>query len=152
MIHNFISPVMNARITSKFGWRVLNGRKEWHQGIDLASPTPGKKVDVFASRDGKVIRVGVLGTYGKIVMLEHNVNGNRYETNYAHLDSSCVKLGQVIKQGQKIGVMGNTGGSYGVHLHFEIHRGKWATSQPNAIDPQSWIDFKNNPDGTRMKG
>lgn len=151
MIHNFISPVMNARVTSEFGKRVLNGRTERHQGIDLASPTPGKKVDVYASRAGKVIRVGVLGTYGKIVMLEHYVNDRLYQTNYAHLDSSCVKIGDVVKQGQKIGVMGNTGGSFGVHLHFEIHNGAWKTSQPNAIDPRSWVDFKNNPDGTRKK-
>jgi len=145
MIHNFISPVMNARLTSKFGWRNIGRGKEWHQGVDLASPVAGKRVPVYASRDGRVSFVGALGTYGNTVRLLHDVKGNVYETNYAHLTSDCVELGQEIKQGQQIGVMGNTGGSFGVHLHFEIHRGRYKKGQPNAIDPLLWVDLKNNP-------
>lgn len=137
----FNCPVMGARLTSAFGWRVLNGQRQWHQGIDLASPVAGKKVPVYASAEGTVTRVQLLGTYGKVVMILHNINGKTMETNYAHLDSTCVRVGQKVKQGEKIGVMGNTGGSFGVHLHFEIHQGRWTTGQPNAIDPMKWIEL-----------
>ena len=138
---NFICPVQNARLTSKFGWRDIGRGKEWHQGVDLAGKTPGSKVPVYASASGKVTRVGKLGTYGNVVMILHTIGGKTYETNYAHLDSYKVKVGQQVKQGEQIGIMGNTGGSFGVHLHFEIHNGRWATGQPNAVDPMKYISL-----------
>ena len=138
----FICPVKNARLTSKFGWRTIQGKKEWHQGIDLASTG---KVPIYASADGAVIRAGTLGTYGKVVMIQHSINGKRYDTNYAHLDSVSVKVGQKVKAGQQIGIMGNTGRSFGVHLHFEIHNGPWKSGQPNAVDPMKFIKLKEEP-------
>ncbi len=138
---DFISPVVNARLTSKFGWRNLGFGKEWHQGIDLASTG---KVPIYASADGIVIRTGILSSYGNVVMIRHNINGKRMDTNYAHLDSYCVKVGQTVKQGQQIGIMGMTGRSYGIHLHFEIHNGAWATGQPNAVDPMKYISLKDD--------
>lgn len=135
----FKCPVQNARLTSKFGWRTIQGKKEWHQGIDLASTG---KVPIYASADGVVIRTGVLGTYGNVVMIQHTINGKRYDTNYAHLDSYSVKVGQKVKAGQQIGIMGNTGRSFGVHLHFEIHNGAWKSGQPNAVDPMKFINLK----------
>lgn len=137
----FNCPVEKARLTSKFGWREIGRGKEWHQGVDLCSPIPGKKVPVYSSASGKVTRVGKLGTYGNVVMILHSIDGKIYETNYAHLDSYKVKVGQEVKQGEQIGIMGNTGGSFGVHLHFEIHNGRWATGQPLAIDPMKWIEL-----------
>lgn len=133
---NFICPVKNARLTSKFGWRVISGKREWHQGVDLASTG---KVPIYASADGTVSRAQVLSSYGNVVMIKHIINGKAYETNYAHLDSYSVKVGQKVKQGQQIGIMGQTGRSYGIHLHFEIHNGYWASGQPNAVDPMKYI-------------
>ncbi|MFJ8086920.1 M23 family metallopeptidase [Lysinibacillus sp. NPDC095746] len=137
---NFICPVKNARLTSKFGWRDIGYGKEWHQGVDLASTG---KVPVHASAAGVISRAQVLSSYGNVVMIRHTINGKTYETNYAHLDSSCVQVGQRVKQGQTIGIMGNTGRAFGIHLHFEIHNGTWEKGQPNAIDPMKFITLTN---------
>lgn len=141
---NFICPVLNARLTSPFGWRNIGRGKEWHQGVDLASPIVGLKVPIYATAEGRVTRTGALGTYGNVIMIVHTISGKTYESNYAHLDSVMVKVGDTIKQGQQIGIMGNSGGKFGIHLHFEIHNGRWATGQPNAVDPMKYISILNN--------
>ncbi|WP_342532815.1 M23 family metallopeptidase [Lysinibacillus sp. FSL K6-0057] len=141
---NFICPVLNARLTSPFGWRNLGYGREWHQGVDLCDQIAGKKVPVYASADGKVTRSGLLSSYGNVVMIVHTINGKTYETNYAHLDSFCVKVGQYVKQGQRIGITGMTGRSFGVHLHFEIHNGRWKAGQPNAVNPMKYISLLNS--------
>ncbi|WP_447402314.1 M23 family metallopeptidase [Lysinibacillus sp. fkY74-1] len=138
----FNCPVEGARLTCKFGWRpdpFTNTGRYWHQGVDLASPVAGKKVPVYASAKGVVSRAQTLSTYGQLVMIRHTINGKTYETNYAHLDKIMVKVGQRVKQGEQIGIMGMTGSSTAVHLHFEIHNGLWMTGQPNAIDPMKNI-------------
>ena len=129
-----------GRITSPFGYRThpITGKKnQWHQGIDIAK---AGNVPIVAAADGTVTRVGILGTYGNVVMIVHNIGGKTYETNYAHLHSYAVKVGQKVKRGQLIGRMGTTGSSTGQHLHFEIHVGRWATGQPNAVDPSKYIN------------
>lgn len=145
MKNNFICPVDKARLTSKFGYRTIDGQEEWHQGVDLAGPTPNVKVPVYASASGRVKKAGPLSSYGNRVLITHTIGGKTYETNYAHLDSWMVKEGQTVKQGQQIGIMGRTGRSYGVHLHFEIHNGLYAPSQPNAVDPMKYIRLTDNP-------
>ena len=78
----------------------------------------------MASQGGTVITAGWnAGGYGNYVVIDH---GNGYKTLYAHMlnNSIVVKLGQVVKQGQKIGVMGSTGRSTGTHLHFEVRSTK----------------------------
>lgn len=135
----FNCPVENARLTSKFGWREIGRGREWHQGVDLASPVAGKKVPIYASADGEVSYAAPLSTYGNSVRIVHKIDGVTYETNYAHLDKIMVKRLDKVKKGQQIGVMGNTGGSFGVHLHFEVHVGRYAAGQPNAKDPMNWI-------------
>lgn len=140
----FDCPVEKARLTCKFGWRpdpFTNTGRFWHQGIDLASPVAGKKVPVYASADGVIKKAGKLSTYGKRVLIAHTINGKTMETLYAHLDSICVEEKQRVKQGQQIGVMGMTGSSTAVHLHFEIHNGIWVTGQKNAVDPMKWIQL-----------
>lgn len=139
----FICPVKNPRVTSKFGYRTIFGKREWHQGIDLVS-RDGAYVPIFASADGVVIRCGPLSSYGNIVMIRHTVDGERMDTNYAHLHVVNVRVGQQVKQGQQIGVMGTTGRSTGVHLHFEIHNGPWAPGQPNAVDPLKYISLESD--------
>ena len=137
---NFIKPCA-GRITSDFGWRIhpIKKVKSWHQGIDIAQ---AGAVAIVASADGIVTRVGTLGTYGNVVMIKHDIKGQTYETNYAHLKNGAkVKVGEKVKQGQTIAYMGTTGSSTAQHLHFEIHRGRWATGQPNAIDPERLTAF-----------
>ena len=140
---SFINPIKNGYLTSKFGWRThpVTGKKQsWHQGIDIAFQ-PNSNVPVMASSRGIVKTAGWLGTYGNIVIIEHRINGKHMETLYAHLKtgSTLVKVGQVVEQGQRIATMGNTGSSTAPHLHFEIHNGKWATGQPNAVNPENYI-------------
>ena len=91
-----------------------------HEGLDIGGALG---CNVLASMAGRVIyaREGdVPGAYyggGRFVVIEH-VNG--YYSHYAHLNSICVSEGQLVKQGQRIGTMGSTGVSTGVHLHFAI--------------------------------
>lgn len=144
MASKFICPVKNAKLTSDFGYRDIGRGREWHQGVDLASKTPGLKVPVYASASGKVSCAKVVGSYGNSVRIVHTIQGKTYETNYAHLDKMLVRYGDDVKQGQQIGIMGNTGGSFGVHLHFEIHNGRYAPGQPKAIDPMIFVNIKDD--------
>lgn len=134
----FIKPTEGA-YTSLFGPRThpISGARSFHQGVDIAK---SGNVPILASADGSVSRVGKLGTYGYVVMILHKINGKTYETNYAHLKPNIlVRVGQKVRQGQQIAWMGNTGSSTGQHLHFELHVGRWATGQPNAVDPMLYI-------------
>ncbi|RDW20834.1 hypothetical protein CWR48_04620 [Oceanobacillus arenosus] len=149
MSTTFIMPT-EGRITSPFGYRkdpITGKNSSWHQGVDIAK---SGNVDVNASADGTVTRVGPLSTYGNVVMILHNINGKTYETNYAHLHSYSVKVGQKVKQGQRIGRMGSTGRVTGQHLHFEIHDGRYAPGQPNAVDPMKLVgkDLSPKPSGS----
>jgi hypothetical protein len=69
------------------------------------------------------------------------VNGQEYETVYAHMvtGSRTVSLGDAVTQGQKLGVMGSTGDSTGLHLHFEMYKGRWTADHVNAIDPLTML-------------
>lgn len=88
----------------------------WHKGIDIANKSGGA---ILAADSGKVVMAGWLDNagYGNRVMVDH---GNGYQTLYAHLSKISVKVGQNVKRGDVLGVMGSTGRSTGIHLHFEI--------------------------------
>ena len=100
-----------------------------HKGIDIAGEfkTPIHSVD-----KGVVTKSYYSGSYGHVVFIKHD---NNLETVYAHLNKRNVKEGQVVNQGDVIGLMGNTGDSSGVHLHFEIHKENWTYEKENAVDP-----------------
>src|SRR5690625_4914149 len=119
MTHTFTWPTTTKRITSKF----RDNRKN-HHGLDIAQTGHH---EIYASADGKVSNSYTSTTYGECVMIVHNINGVTWETLYAHMrpGSRKVKSGQNVKQGQVIGVMGNTGNSTAQHLHFELHKGRW---------------------------
>ncbi|WP_044747608.1 murein hydrolase activator EnvC family protein [Bacillus alveayuensis] len=133
------SPAVNAGgfiwptagyVSSKFGPR--DGRL--HAGIDIAKKGT---VPVYAAASGTVIRAYYSSSYGNVVFISHNINGQVYTTVYAHLSSLGVSSGQRVSQGQFVGYMGNTGRSFGQHLHFEVHKGPWNASKSNAINPLS---------------
>ncbi|HUZ18667.1 MAG TPA: M23 family metallopeptidase [Spirochaetia bacterium] len=100
-----------------------------HVGIDIAdrAGTP-----LVAAGDGTVIEVAYqpLG-YGNFVLIRHRFG---FYSRYAHLERVYVQVGQTVKQGQIIGLMGSTGLSTGPHVHFEIHLGS------QVIDPMSFLD------------
>lgn len=108
----YIYPVENYRLSSPFGYRW--GRN--HNGIDLAVPEGTK---VVASDGGTVTFAGYKGTFGYLVIIDHQ---NGAETYYAHNSKLIVKAGDKVYQGQQIAESGNTGRSTGPHSHFEIRQ------------------------------
>ncbi len=93
-----------------------------HLGVDIgaAEGTP-----VVSVTDGVVIQAsyGDNGGYGNMVVISHNVNGTPMVSIYGHLSSISVSAGQTVSGGQNIGAVGNTGNSFGAHLHIEMLSG-----------------------------
>jgi murein DD-endopeptidase MepM/ murein hydrolase activator NlpD len=111
-----------ARTTSGFGVRFdpFNGRPALHQGQDFAAPL---NTPVVATAPGVVAFAGVRSGYGNTVEIDH---GRGFKTRFAHLNTMAVQPGQRIALGQRIGAMGTTGRSTGVHLHYEV----WMDGRP----------------------
>lgn len=118
----FDLPIKDGIVTSHYGNRVLeNGDDNFHWGIDISKG--GNNVEVVAVYDGVVIEAlhGYNAGYGNYVVIQHkDIN---HLTLYAHLDSISVSKGQNVSRGQKIGIQGNTGYSFGNHVHFEVIKG-----------------------------
>lgn len=115
-----IMPVRDVdihRISSHFGTRTdpFYKVRKFHGGIDFSAPlgTP-----IFSPGNGKVIRVESAKTgYGNNIIIDH---GYGYKTRFAHISKSLVKVGQSVKRGEKIALVGNTGKSTAPHLHYEV--------------------------------
>ena len=149
----FIMPLDNPKVTSAYGWRVIFGNKEWHQGIDLIDTKLGAKAPIYAMADGTVSYAGTLSSYGLVVRIKHKIDGVNYETLYAHLSKINVKVGQTVKQTDVIGVIGTTGRSTGIHLHAEIHvNGFWSTGQPLAKDLLNYASLSDTPSKFKSNG
>lgn len=112
-ISNFIWPV-RGRISSPYGVRVSNGRKEFHSGIDIGGST---RTNIVAAESGRVSYTGYMRGYGNVIILSHD---RGYSTVYGHNSVNLVKKGQYVKKGSIIGKVGRTGNATGSHLHFEI--------------------------------
>lgn len=125
----FIYPTVQ-RVTSDF----RSSNRPQHHGTDFAERGYH---EILASADGVVSRSYRSTSYGECIMIEHEIEGDIWETVYAHLREGSRKVfeGDRVKQGQVIGVMGSTGYSTGQHLHFELHKGKWNINKTNALDP-----------------
>ena len=108
----------NCDITSGYGMRVhpVNGGMHMHRGVDYSS---GGGLDLYSIADGSVTiaRFDAGSGYGNLVKIKH---GDNLSSLYAHLAHIDVSGGQKVKKGQRIGTMGTTGMSTGVHLHFEM--------------------------------
>lgn len=118
----FNRPVRAARTTSGFGVRFdpFNGRPALHQGQDFAAP---RNTPVMATAPGVISFAGVRGGYGRTVEIDH---GDGFKTRFAHLNTIAVQPGQRVGVGHRIGGMGTTGRSTGVHLHYEV----WMNGRP----------------------
>lgn len=111
------------RLTSPFGQRMLNGIADYHQGVDLVGVG---STAVCSVCDGTVLvsqiitdKSNLTWQWGNYVAIQGKDGAIIY---YCHLASRAVKKGDKVKKGQRIGVMGNTGYSFGAHLHFEVRR------------------------------
>lgn len=126
-LENFTMPV-DGHMTSNFGRR---GSRRYHYGIDLKAQTGDT---IYAAFDGKVrVKQYERRGYGYYIVIRHS---NGLETVYGHLSKFLVDENEVVKSGEPIGLAGNTGRSYGSHLHFETRfLGK-------AINPNFIIDFQ----------
>jgi len=114
-------PVGDGWLSSHYGKRndPFTGKQDFHKGLDFA----GKQgSEVIAVGDGVVSWAGIKSGYGKLIEINH---GNGYTTRYGHNQSHLVKVGDTVKKGQQIAMMGSTGRSTGPHVHFEVlHNGK----------------------------
>jgi murein DD-endopeptidase MepM/ murein hydrolase activator NlpD len=109
-------PLRGARLTSPFGLRVhpIYGTVRLHAGMDLAAPSG---TPVTAAADAVVVSAAAHGGYGLAVVLDH---GGALATLYGHLSRLLVRPGDVVRRGDRIGLVGSTGASTGPHLHFEV--------------------------------
>jgi murein DD-endopeptidase MepM/ murein hydrolase activator NlpD len=124
----------DTTISSGFGYRSCEGCSTFHSGIDF---TPGAGVPIEAIADGVVVGSSVAdGSWGVHVTIEHDVDGVTYRSAYAHMQSGSMTLaiGDTVKRGQVIGRVGNTGQSFGAHLHFVIQ-----TADGTFINPLPWM-------------
>ncbi len=126
-------PLKNIKIVSKFGWRKhpITKKRSFHKGIDLRAK---RKTPVFATADGVVryVQDRNKGQYGKMIIISHNYG---FETVFAHLQHTNVKVGDIIKKGQMIAKSGNSGKSTGPHLHYEV---RYATK---VLQPKDFINW-----------
>jgi murein DD-endopeptidase MepM/ murein hydrolase activator NlpD len=117
------------RHSSGYGYRrdPKNGGRRLHKGHDLAG---SRGTAIVATGDGVVTFAGRQSGYGKLIKIRH-IRG--FETYYAHLNQIRVKQGQRVSRGERIGDMGNTGRSTGVHLHYEVR------INGNAVNPSKYM-------------
>ncbi|MFY9398438.1 MAG: M23 family metallopeptidase [Desulfomonilia bacterium] len=103
-------------VTSRFGWRdsPFTGKREYHKGMDIACR---KGTPVHAPADGIVTSYYRNGAYGNFMVVNH---GYGIVTRYAHLSEAVAKVGQHVRKGDRIALVGNTGRSTGSHLHYEV--------------------------------
>ncbi|HCF58021.1 MAG TPA: peptidase M23 [Myxococcales bacterium] len=103
-------------VTSDFGHRLdpFTAERIMHKGLDIAA---AHSTPIVSPSDGLVIFAGVEGGYGKVLVLDH---GYGVKTRFAHMADIEVKVGDRVKRGDQVGLLGNTGRSTGPHLHYEV--------------------------------
>jgi murein DD-endopeptidase MepM/ murein hydrolase activator NlpD len=122
-------PVLSGWLSSAYGSRTdpFTGKRAWHQGIDFA----GAEGDhIIAVASGVVSWSGERTGYGTLVEIAH---GDGLITRYAHNRENRVEVGDLVRQGDVIALMGNSGRSTGPHVHFEIFK------HGRAVDPSSYV-------------
>lgn len=124
------APVAGVDTGSHFGWRIdpITGQSALHSGLDFPADTG---TPIVAAAGGVVVYSGWNAAYGQTLEIDH---GNDLLTRYAHSSRLFVKKGDLVRRGQKIAEVGNTGRSTGAHLHFEV----LVAGVPQ--DPQKFLD------------
>ena len=141
--HLMRTPVQGARLTSKFGVRKhpILGYSKMHRGVDFAAK---RGTPIMAAGDGRISFAGRNGSFGRFIEIKHL---NNFKTRYAHMYKFAkgIKKGRVVKQGDVIGYVGNSGRSTGPHLHYEVKH-KNRTINPMKLKLQSSANIE---DGDR---
>tara|TARA_R110002110_G_scaffold47276_1_gene142154 strand:+ start:11913 stop:13229 length:1317 start_codon:yes stop_codon:yes gene_type:complete len=131
----FASPLKSSfRFSSPYGYRrdPKTGGRRMHSGTDFAA---GMGTPIYATAEGVVTHAGWSSGYGRLVKIQHEFG---VETRYAHQSKLRVKVGQRVSRGQRIGDMGTSGRSTGVHLHYEVRVGG------KAVNPMIFIKAAND--------
>ena len=121
-------PLPGAKVISPYGRR--NGRQ--HTGVDLKTKAKDK---IYAAFDGEVVFSKRFSGYGNLVRIKH---ANGLETYYAHNSKNLVKVGQHVKAGQAVALVGQTGRATTPHLHFETR----VNGKPQ--NPANYFDLTNH--------
>ena len=110
------SPVDSYWVASLFGARKdpMTGRRAMHEGLDMSGPA---KAPILSPAPGRVTFAGNKGSYGRMVEIDHGLG---IRTRYAHLHSIHVSVGDMVEYRERIGLLGTSGRSTGLHLHYEI--------------------------------
>ena len=128
-IHPEGRPVAKGFISSYFGERAdpFDGTEAFHKGVDFAG-SAGSNVTAVAA--GVVTWAGERSGYGRLIEINH---GDGFVTRYAHNERTLVTVGQTVKRGEPVALMGSTGRSTGPHVHFEVLR------NGRQVDPLSFV-------------
>lgn len=123
-------PIASGYITSGYGVRTdpFTGLRDYHPGIDFAAAEGSQVLSVAA---GIVTAAGERNGYGNLVEIDH---GNGYITRYGHNERILVKVGDRVRKGQAISLIGSTGRSTGPHVHFEV------VLNGNVVNPEQYIE------------
>lgn len=158
---NPLSPSTSGgfKVSSRYGWRKLNGAWDWHAGMDLAyksAPTDRAKWNpmcpVYAMHDGKVTKIkNYYDGAGKYITysVDYSRNGvkvTRYIT-YMHMSELLKKEGDIVKKGDLIGYMGDSGGRYALHLHMQIGLLSYPSGKTGLLDIETELPFVTQYDG-----
>ncbi|MDG5801080.1 M23 family metallopeptidase [Streptomyces ossamyceticus] len=134
---SWVTPVKGYKLSASYA-QAGNMWNSTHSGQDFAVKSG---TAVFAAHGGTVVKAGGNGAgdgpaYGNAVVVKH---GNGTYSQYAHLSRVQVKVGQIVKTGQRIALSGNTGNSSGPHLHFEV---RTSANYGSAVDPVAFLRGK----------
>jgi murein DD-endopeptidase MepM/ murein hydrolase activator NlpD len=122
-------PIRSGWQSSSFGNRIdpISGKRAWHTGADFAGREGS---DILAVASGVVSWSGVKAGYGTMIEVAH---GDGLSTRYAHNQENLVELGDLVRRGDVIALMGSSGRSTGPHVHFEVFK------HGRAVDPASYV-------------
>ena len=122
-------PIRSGWQSSSFGSRIdpISGQRAWHTGADFAGR---KGSDILAVASGVVSWSGVKAGYGTMIEISH---GDGLSTRYAHNQENLATLGDLVRRGDVIALMGSSGRSTGPHVHFEVFK------HGRAVDPASYV-------------
>jgi murein DD-endopeptidase MepM/ murein hydrolase activator NlpD len=126
-------PVENGYMSSTFGYRTdpFNGKQEFHSGIDFTAPS-GTAITAVSA--GVITMAAETSDYGNMIEINH---GSNFETRYAHNKVNLVRVGDVVKKGQIIALVGSTGRSTAPHVHFEVYK------NGRVVDPATYLQTTN---------
>jgi len=128
--------IKSYKTSDEFGWRILNNKNNWHTGIDLKT---GCSTPIYASHDGVVANTQStrkIADYGNYISIRFVEGNTTYIYMYAHLRNPVlIPKGTEIKRGDFVGYTGDTGLSYGCHLHFQINK------NGSYVNPRTIVNF-----------